>query len=146
MQPPKPSVISLPAADVTIPRDRGSDGVITKQFPIRVPEVERNEFMVSVRASSLKRARKRILLMQPESFPWHDLALAICTLSIGSFLGALAADIKPDEWKYIFFYSLMPVVGSGSGISYFFLRKKPTVEIRQHIEELLIDVPDPDKT
>lgn len=144
-QPPPSNASALPAADVQAVGGQTSP-VVHEAYPVRRPEADVNEFIVQVRASTLNRCRSRLTRIANMAFPWHELALGVCTLAIGAFLGALPANLKPESRWTVFFYTIMPVLGVGSGVAFLFLRKKPSVDAAADANEVLRELPDPDKT
>lgn len=144
-EPPAPEVQLMPAADVRAPVDQGVQ-VEHQAFPVRQPEVDRNEFLVKVRASTLRRCRTLISGIKPTAFPWHELALGVATTCYGGFLGALPADLKSGSWTEIFFYRLLPIIGTGAAVCFLFLRRDTAKAAASLAFQALEDLPDPDET
>jgi amino acid transporter len=142
--PPPPTATSLPAADVQATVAEGG-AVVHQAFPVRRPESELNDFVVQVRASTLTRCRSRLLKVVRARFPWHEVMLSASSLAFGAFLGALPADLTAGTGQAIVFYTLMPVVGVGSAVAFFFLRHKSGSDTAQEANEALADLPDPAK-
>jgi amino acid transporter len=141
--PPPSSATGLPAADVQAAVAGGT--VVHQAFPVRRLESELNDFFVQVRASTLNRCRSRLAKVTKARFPWHEVMLGVSSLAFGAFLGALPADLKAATFQAVVFYTLMPIVGVGSGVAFFFLRHKSGSDAVQEADEVLADLPDPDK-
>lgn len=144
MIPPEAHVTHIPAADVTFPQSTAATGnVFNQSFSVIQSAVDRNDFIIQIRASSLTRWRKKLANLRSAKFPWSDLLLAVATVCVGAFLGSLVADIKPNTWQYVFFFTLMPCGAVGAGVAYLSLRGKPIADVRNEIQDLLEDLPDP---
>ncbi len=141
--PPPPTAAGLPAADVQA--SVAGSAVVHQAFPVRRPESELNDFVVQVRASTLTRCRSRLAKVSNARFPWHEIMLGISSLAFGAFLGALPADLKAGTYLAILFYTVMPILGVGTGVAFFFLRHKSGSDAAQEANEVLGDLPDPDK-
>jgi len=87
----------------------------------------------------------RLARVTKARFPWHEVMLGVSSLAFGAFLGALPADLQAGTRQAIAFYTLMPIVGVGSGVAFFFLRLMPGRDAAQEAKEALADLPDPDK-
>lgn len=144
-QPPEPTAAPLPAADVQAPTGP-APALVQQAFPVRQAEDDINEFFVQVRASTLKRCRSGLGDIAHSRFPWHEVALAIASSAYGAFLGALPADLNPGSRSAVFFYTILPVLGTGSLVAFYFLRRASTVDAAQRANQLLEDLPDPDRT
>lgn len=131
---PEPDVHFTPAL---------SEPVVNQSFPVRTPESEHGEFIVQVRASILSRCRARLTRIVASGFPWHDCALALSTLCLGAFLGALPAKLNSSSLFGIVFYNLFPVIGAASGVAFYFLKKRKSIEAITIANEILEDLPDP---
>lgn len=145
LKPSPPSAKELPAADVTAPA--GSAGAIVNQsFPVRQPEQDLDEFLIQVRASTLKRCRRHLERIRRGKLPWHEILLAFSSLSYGAVLGAVPANIPLGTPKWYFFFVALPVVGTGTAVAYFFKRKEAGPDASTVAGEVLEDLPDPGKT
>jgi len=141
--PPQPNVKAIPTADIHLPTASGD--YRHAAYPVKRPEEEINEFMVECRATMLIKCRDRLSAIRDSTFPWHEMFLAIASLTIGTSLGALASDISytrdPSLWKFLFM--VLPFMGIGTGIAYFFLRKRNNEINVTTAREILQSLPDP---
>jgi len=142
---PEETAISLPVADIVLNNESG--GVTTSyRFPVKQPDEDRNDFIVEIRASKLKKVRDKLEILSNEKFPLHEVLLGIATSSLGAFLGGLASDIPLTTIIGKIFYVGCPVIFAGTGVAYFFVRyinlTLPKIVARGLLEEIV----DPDKT
>jgi hypothetical protein len=144
MEPPKPQVASLPAADVTAPAST-PESVVHRAYPVRQPEEEHAEFMVPVRASTLTRVRRRAKNLAQAKFPWPELLLGVSTAALGAALGAIPADVDINKPLGLLYFVAFPVVCAGTSVAYFMLRKNSILDASKAANELLEDLPDPEK-
>ena len=144
--PPHPNVEAIPTADVRLPMGPGD--YRHAAYPVKRPEEELNEFIVECRATTLMRCREKLVAIRDSSFPWHEILLAIASLTIGTSLGALSSEISytgnPILWKFLFM--LLPVIGLGTGIAYAFLRYQNTKGTAATAREILEVLPDPNNS
>jgi len=151
---PAPTVITVPAADVTAPPiDAGS--IVHQSYPLRQPEEEANEILVQVRGTTLRRVRKRLSTLLSGGFPWPEVLLGAATLLLGASLGALGSGIP---WATldngaavanslaILFYLVLPILGVGAAVGYFCLRHFSGRAASAVAQDLLDELPDPDRT
>ena len=142
--PPPASAFGLPVADVRAATGT-AESVFYQAFPVRQSEADLDDFFVRVRASTLRRSHARLKKIGKGRFPWHEVTLGASTLALGAFLGALPANLKAGSVEAVLFYTLMPVLGVASGVAFFFLRQIPSSEATLEANEILADLPDPDK-
>jgi len=151
---PAPSIITVPAADVTAPPvDAGS--IVHQSYPLRQPEEEANEILVQVRGTTLRRVRKRLSTLASGGFPWPEALLGVATLSLGASFGAFGSSIPwaildngaaAANPRAILFYVVLPIVGVGALVGYFCLRHFTTRSASTVAQDLLDELPDPDRT
>ena len=118
----------------------------TRTYAVRQPEAERHEFIIHVHASTLKRCRAKLATIRRARFPFGELFLALAMLGFGSTLSALASDVKLDSNLGRVFYVAIPPASVAAGIAYAFLRNRSLREPSDIAEDVLNDLPDPDKT
>jgi hypothetical protein len=121
MNPSPPSTTQVPAADVTAPPPDGLS-VVFQAYPLKQPEEEINEFLVRVRGSVLRRARRKLVGLIHNRFPWPEFLLGLSTISAGGTLGALASRVPWNSHNALIFYLILPVLTVGAGVSYGLLR------------------------
>src|SRR4051794_1288738 len=91
---------SLPAADVKA----GSEPPTvysSRAYPVRRPVEDSADFVVEVMASTLRKARSRLTRAMGDGLPWGEILLALASILIGAFLGALPADMAAHPWLAI---------------------------------------------
>ena len=142
-EPPKPDAAPLPAAEFQAPPAPGK--VEYEAFPIKQASEDLDDFKVKVRASTLRRARSKLQSVKEPTFPWHEVTLGACTLAYGGFLGALPAQLTAGGGQAIFFYTVLPVIGTGTLVAYLFLRRPSHNSPARMAGEALAELPDPDK-
>lgn len=145
MEPPKPQVVSLPAADVTAP-DTTHENLRHVAYPLRKPEEEHAEFIIEVRASVLARVRRTLAKLVKAKFPWPELLLGISTAALGAALGAIPAGIDIKKPIGLVYFVAFPVICTGTGVAYFMMRRNSIVDASKVAEDILEDLPDPEKT
>lgn len=143
-QPPPANASPLPAAEIKAATT--TENVEYQACPVRVPEEDLNDFIVKVRASTLTRCRTKLEQISEPNFPWHEMALGASTLAAGGFLGALPASMTAGTLGAIFFYTVFPIIAVASIVAYFFLRGLPIYEPASVVKDVLLEMPDPDKT
>ncbi|MDO5297783.1 MAG: hypothetical protein Q4F18_00025 [Clostridia bacterium] len=88
-------------------------------------------------ASSVKKIKAECEEAKRAQFPYAEVFLGIASLLIGAFLSAILSKVT-YEFKIlsIFFYTICPVGGVGSGVAYWFCRKKDTADIKLFAEKV----------
>lgn len=145
LSPTPPSATPVPAADVMAPPPDGSS-VVYQAFPVKQTEEELNEFLVKVRGSVLRRARRKLNGLVRNRFPWPEVLLGLSTISAGGALGALASRIPWNSQYAIIFYLILPLLAVGAGVAYVLLRHLTPLNASALALDLLEELPDPDKT
>jgi hypothetical protein len=145
-EPPRPQAQLLPAADIQAQQPPVGSSLVHQSFPVRQPEEDSSEFLVRVRASTLRRVRTKLGELAEVPFPLSELLLGLSTLAIGTFLGALTADVTAGTAKAVFFYTVLPVVGVSSLVAYLLLRRGSQSDTHRVGNDALSELPDPDKT
>jgi hypothetical protein len=139
------STTTMPVADVRV--DGTSQGIMmTRTYPVKLPEEERNDFGVEVRASILRKCRFRLSQFKDAKFPWTEVLLSIATTCIGAILSALVAGIQIVSPQGIVSYVILPCVAIGTFITSILIRKLSQHNVADIAKEVLSDLPDPDKT
>ncbi|OEH84281.1 hypothetical protein BHU72_10730 [Desulfuribacillus stibiiarsenatis] len=141
---PRETVSSLPVADVVLKSD---NSVVTTsyQYEVKQPEEDKNDFIVEVKASKLKRVREKLELLTSDRFPLYELFLGISSTCLGAFLSALASDIQLTTRKGQFLFIFCPIVAMGTGVAYLFLRYISILKPKIIATDLLVEIVDPDK-
>lgn len=138
-------VAAQPAADVRAPQV-GEGNQVTYTYPIRQPEEDFNDFQVGVRASLLKRCRVRLQAIAAQGFPLPEVLLGISTLTAGAALSAVISGVPLGSWRGVVFFVILPMVAAGSGVAYVMLRRFGLRSTEHLAEEILNDLPDPDRS
>jgi hypothetical protein len=142
LEPPKPPIASIPAADVAAPLSTVGT-IVHQSFSVKQPAEDSAEFIMHVRASSLRRARTKLAQLAHARFPWPELLLGLATLALGATLGAIPAKLEFGSPLGIFFYTAMPVLGCSGLVAYLFLRRSTLVDVHLIANEALSEIPDP---
>ncbi len=112
----------FPAADIEVHGD-GSDLRVKHSYAVVTPDADKTDFMVTIRASSLRSWRSKLNQLAFSSFPWAEVLLALSSLGIGAILSAWVADIALSTDKGKFFFVLVPPVTTAMIVGYLFVRK-----------------------
>ena len=141
--PPPPNVEAVPAADVSLPV--APTDYRNASYLVKRPADEIEEFFVECRATTLTRCRKKLEQIAGSKFPIYEMLLAISALALGGWLGALASEITlaGSGMRGIFFFAILPVIGTASGIAYILLRAGSVKESAEVAQDILRDLPDP---
>lgn len=134
---------SFPAADIKA-ETTGDDMKVNHSYPVVTPEKEKNDFMVTVRASALKGWRDKLCTLQVASFPWAEALLALSSLGVGAILSALLSDVTIDQPTGKFFFVVLPPLSTAALVAYFFVRDRETTSAASVAEALLADMPNMD--
>lgn len=140
---PKSDACPLPAAEFQAPA--AAEKIEYEPFPIKKAIEDLDDFKVQVRASTLRRARSKLQGIKSPGFPWQEPALGVCTLAFGGFLGALPAKLSACDSLAVFFYIVLPSIGTGCLVAYLFLRHSVHHDPVNSAGEALAELPDPDK-
>ena len=144
-QPPPPNAELLPSSDFTA--DELPERIEYQAYPVRKPEEDLNDFLIQVRASTLRRCRSRLVQLSHSTFPWHEVLLGISSLTAGAYLGALTSDnISKNSSQAIFFFTILPIIAVAAFVAYLFLRRSTLKESSEIGGEVLAELPDPAKT
>lgn len=138
-------VMGQPAADVQAPQV-GEGNQVTYTYPIRQPEEDFNDFQVGVRASLLKRCRGRLQTVATQRFPLSELLLGVATLTAGAALSAVISRVQLGSWRGVVFFVILPMIAVGSGVAYGMLRRFGLRATHHLAEDILNDLPDPDRS
>lgn len=136
----------MPAADTVIISSGNENATTDYQYIVRRPEEYENDFMVEVRASSLRKIRNIIVPAKNQKFSFHELFLSISFLCLGATISALSTGILLDSLEGRLLYILCPVISTGTLVSYIFIKKSNLQNLSNFatlVEENLVD---PDKT
>lgn len=130
---------SLPTADIKATIEENE---IYQQhtYPILPTVQDSEDYMYSIRVSTLDRWRSKINNLIKNKFPWHELLLAISTLLAGAILSALISNIKLNTDLGILFYVVLPPIFLATLVAYFFVRynsvHSPTEQLSEVKDEL----------
>lgn len=114
-------------------------------YPVVQPEEYKNEFMISLRASDIRKVKKICSKAQKSQFPFHELLLGLSTTLIGCTLGALGSGIHLSSFAGVIFYILCPIIATGTFVSYIFIRKSSIKDINELVENVEEYIPNPDR-
>ena len=139
------TAISFPVADIHAQTD-GVDMRVNHSYPVVTPDEDKKEFIVAIRASSLRSWRLRLSTLNGKKIPWPEFFLAVSSLGIGSILSAIASDVKLATFKGTFFYLILPPITVGVIVSYIFVRRIENVSVSSVVNALLSDIPNMDNS
>lgn len=133
----------LPAADLKISGE--PQPVTIFGYPVVLPDEDINDKVVPIRGKDLKRWRAKLFKISKMSFRCDDLFLAVSMLLIGSWVAFLLTGTVYSGFPNFLLQTLLPVFGFGFLISYFFLRRRTIASPKDISNELLGEIPNPDK-
>lgn len=142
---PKPTAVSIPAADFQAPPPN-RDLAIKQAFPVRQSREDRDDFIVAVRASVLRRCRGKLASLKTRANVSTELLLAAGTSSLGASLSALASGVTLRDPSGTFFFVALPAVGFGSLVAYALCRDHSTRSANDAATDILSELPEPDTT
>lgn len=132
-------------ADVSIGNTNIDGATTTLTYPVKQPDEYVNDFMVSLRASEIRKVRKYCDDAKASKFPWSELFLAISTTCIGCFLGAFSSNVELNSLKGIIMYIASLVIATGSFVAYLFIRKEAISDVNDLADKVKEYIVDPDK-
>lgn len=121
-------------AENIMPNDSNATLQYSQTYNVRVPKPEDK---VVLDASSVKKIKAECEMAKKTQFPYAEVFLGIASLLIGAFLSAILSKVT-YEFKLlsIFFYTICPVGGVGTGVAYWFCRKKDITDIKLFAEKV----------
>lgn len=145
LDPTAAALTALPTADVHAP-GVGAGTQVTRTYPIRQPADDWNDFQVGVWANVLRRSRHRLETVTRQRVHIGEALLGVATLTAGGSLGAVISSVRLDSSLGVAFYVVSPMVAVGCGVAYGLLRATGIRTAKHLAEDVLQDLPDPDKT
>lgn len=139
---PIDTTMNATVADVKINSMDIESTTTTVTYAIKQPSEYKNDFYVNLRASDIKKVRKYCDDAKKSDFPLSEILLSIATTCIGCFLGALASNVQLNSTKGILMYVASLVLGTGTAVAYFFVRKNTIKDINSlcnNIKEYIVD-------
>lgn len=134
------STTSFPAADIKAEAS-GSDMKVSHSYSVVTPDKEKNDFMITIRASALKGWREKLTSLKSSSFPWAEVLLSFSSLGAGAILSSLLSDVVLSTAKGKFFFVVLPPLTFGAIVAYLFVRHIETVSASSVAATLLEDMP-----
>lgn len=119
-----------------------NDLVSTYEYEVKIPDEYRNDFIIQIKASDLRKARKVLLQAKGNRFPLSELLLGLSTTAFGCLFGALCSGVQLDTPLGVVMYCIVPVIAIGAFVAYLFVRKNSINEansIADQALEILID-------
>lgn len=136
---------SFPTADIQAQTD-GKDLRVNHSYSVVTPDEDKNEYMVTIRASSLKAWRLKLETLTGKSFPWAETLLAIASLGAGSILSALISNVSLTTAEGMFFYIFLPPVTTAVIVAYCFVRIISNTTADEVASSVLADMPNLNST
>lgn len=119
---------------------------VTRTYPVRQPVDDWNDFQVGVWANVLRRCRRRLEAISQERIQIGEALLGLATLTAGGSVSAIISGVKLDSALGVTFYIVSPMIAVGCGVAYGMLRSAGIRTARHLAEDVLQELPDPDKT
>jgi len=117
----------------------------TITYAVKSLEEDINDYFVKVKASQLQTIRTNLEPYKNTKDDFSDFLLSVSSTLLGIVIGAFYADLKLDTNLGKFTFIVLPILVAVSGTSYFFLRKDKIKSIKTFAEELLKQIPNPEK-
>jgi hypothetical protein len=81
-----------------------------------------------------------------QRIPIGEALLGVATLTAGGSLSAVISNVTLDSTLGIAFYVVSPMVAVGCGVAYGMLRATGIRTAKHLAQDVLLDLPDPDRT
>ena len=142
-EPPTPNAEALPAGDFQASDDPNAPAVYKPSIPVHSAQEDRDEIMMIVRGSTLRRIRVSLSNLDSQRVDWSDLYLALFTLGGGAFIGSLAG--TPTGGLGVLLRDASPLVAVGALVAFLFQRRTEHTAAKQVATTALDLLPDPDQ-
>ena len=110
---------------------------------IRVPNPEEK---ITMDVSAIEKMKRECAKAKKAHFQYAELLLGLSTLLWGAFLSAIVSKVTYEfECISVFFYTICPMLGLGSGIAYLLCRINDIEDIRNFAEKIEECIPDFDE-
>jgi len=119
---------------------------MTQTYPVRITEDDKNDFIVQIRASVLRRNRTKLTRLRNLKFSYGEVLLGTSTLLLGASLSGLASKVELNSILGIIFYLIFPLISIGTAVAYGFYRKYSLENVVDIAQDMLDELPDPERT
>lgn len=134
--------------NVSMIKENDNDSLYTSYtYEVRVPKQYKDDFMVQIRASDLKKIRKYCYEAKNSKLSWNEILLSVIGLTLGATISAIISKI-PFEYKSfvsIFSYNICPLITVGLMVWYWNNRKENMQNINDLVDKIEECIIDPDK-
>lgn len=131
---------SFPTADMVAQTD-GGDKTIHIELPVKIPDKDKNDYIINIRGSELKGWREKLAKLKEKPFPWAEVYLAASSSGFGASLSSLLSEQSIGTTKGIIFFVLIPILATAGFAAYLHLRKLETVSATFIADILLEEMP-----
>jgi len=135
----------LPVADIKA-KVEGEKIVQQYSYPVIPSSDDQEDFMISIRATNLRRWREKLAEISENAIPWAEILLALTAIIFGAIVSAIVSGIEVSSTKGIWFYIVLPPIGTASLVSQFFVRHISKSRPAKIAEELTREIPNPENT
>lgn len=138
------SIESLPVADISAPHGGSEVSTTNRNFTVKIPQKDADDFIVEVNASNLTCIRdKATSYLEEQRFLSAELLLGVGCVLIGALLTALLSRVPLDSTNGVVFYIMAPVFAVGLIAKYSSDRKLQMRTGDDLAKDILSEVPNP---
>ena len=133
---------SLDARLTTIPTNDAAYSS-RREYAVKVPSEEKTDFVIEVRASTIRKIRENLENAKSIDKPIIDILLCCASLFGGGFLGSFAAVGTLTGILKIFIVNICPVLSVGCFVAFFFLKSGLSQNKQLLIDQSIEMIPNP---
>lgn len=138
--PPLPSFHKIKKDELT------DNYFLESKHEIRIPDKDVNDRSIPVRSSDLKKVRKNLLKIKDQTKKHTTLITGICGtilgISLPSLFSLLQDNIPTSPLKVL----INTLITMSSLFVWIWFERRPNINISERIDEVLEELPDPEKT
>lgn len=131
---------SFPAADIKA-QIKDDDLKVQHSYSVVTPEKDKNDFMITIRASEIRGWRAKLTTLTKNKFPYAEVLLAASSLGFGAILSALLSNTSLQTGMGKFFFVFLPPVTAALTVAYLFVRKGENASAASVANTLLTEMP-----